>query len=556
MLSIVFVIKMCSMKKFARTAGIILIMLVGMAATYKTESNKEFEILKNIEIFVNLYQEINHYYVDDLDPGKLMRTGIDAMMASLDPFTNYISETDIEGYRFFSEGRYHGIGAASELIDGFNTITELYQDQPADKAGLKVGDKIVAVEGQDAKNRTPDELQEILRGYPGTEVDLTIRRPGKSGDFKIKLVRGEVEVQNVPYSGMIDNEIGYITLTTFTQNAGKNVADALRKLKQENPGLKGLIFDLRGNGGGLLSEAVNVSNVFIPKNELVVTTKGKIKERDSAFKTLNEAIDLNIPMVVLINKGSASASEIVSGVMQDYDRAVLMGQRSYGKGLVQNTRDLKYNAKVKMTIAKYYIPSQRCIQSVEYKNGEPVDISDDRRTAFKTRNGRTVLDGGGLAPDVLVEKPTERGILKSLIDENLVFDFVTRFCQANESIPSVENFHFTDFDGFLAFLNEKNYEYESDSEKALKTLEADASEEGLNLKSDIQQLRNKITSAKQDELTKYKSEIIDLIEKEISGRYYYQRGKVQMGLRNDLEIKEAAELLKDQARYKKILAIQ
>ncbi|MCB0611440.1 MAG: S41 family peptidase, partial [Lewinella sp.] len=252
----------------------------------------------------------------------------------------------------------------------------------------------------------------------------------------------------------------------------------------------------------------------------------------------------------------ASASEIVSGVMQDYDRAVLMGQRSYGKGLVQNTRDLKYNAKVKMTIAKYYIPSQRCIQSVEYKNGEPVDISDDRRTAFKTRNGRTVLDGGGLAPDVLVEKPTERGILKSLIDENLVFDFVTRFCQANESIPSVENFHFTDFDGFLAFLNEKNYEYESDSEKALKTLEADASEEGLNLKSDIQQLRNKITSAKQDELTKYKSEIIDLIEKEISGRYYYQRGKVQMGLRNDLEIKEAAELLKDQARYKKILAIQ
>ncbi len=544
------------MKKIIRTTGIILVMLIGMATTYRSEGNKEFEILKNIDIFVSLYQEINHYYVDDIDPGSLMRTGIDAMMASLDPFTNYISETDIEGYRFMTEGRYHGIGAVSQLMDDYVTITELYQDQPADKSGLKIGDKIIAVEGLDAKGKNPDELNEILRGYPGTEVSLTIRRSGKPGDFKVKLVRGEVEVPNVPYSGMVGSNIGYIALTTFTQDAGKNVSDALRKLKQENPGMKGLIFDLRGNGGGLLSEAVNVSNVFIPRNELVVTTKGKIKEWDRGFKTLNEPTDENIPVIVLINKGSASASEIVSGVLQDYDRAVLMGQRSYGKGLVQNTRDLKFNAKVKMTTAKYYIPSQRCIQSVEYKNGEPVDISNDRRTAFKTRNGRTVLDGGGVSPDILIEKPTEKGILKSLIDENLIFDYVTRFCQTHESIAGVEEFHFTEFENFLAFLDEKNYEYESESEKTLKSLEEKIMEEGISLKNDIQQLRTKIQSAKQGELIKYKEDIIDLVEKEISGRYYYQRGKVQMGLRNDIEIKEAVKLINDPALYKKTLAIQ
>lgn len=544
------------MKKIIRTTGILFVMLIGMATTYRSEGNKEFEILKNIDIFVSLYQEINHYYVDDIDPGSLMRTGIDAMMASLDPFTNYISETDIEGYRFLTEGRYHGIGAVSQLMDDYVTITELYKDQPADKSGLKIGDKIIAVEGLNAKGKNPDELNEILRGYPGTEVTLTIRRSGKPGDFKVKLVRGEVEVPNVPYSGMVGSEIGYVALTTFTQDAGKNVSDALRKLKQENPGMKGLIFDLRGNGGGLLSEAVNVSNVFIPRNELVVTTKGKIKEWDRGFKTMNEATDENIPVIVLINKGSASASEIVSGVLQDYDRAVLMGQRSYGKGLVQNTRDLKFNAKVKMTTAKYYIPSQRCIQSVEYKNGEPVDISDDRRTAFKTRNGRTVLDGGGVSPDILIEKPTEKGILKNLIDEQLIFDYVTRFCQLHESIPSIEEFHFTDFDNFLAFIDEKKYAYESESEKSLKELEEKSAEEGIILDNDIQQLRAKIQSAKQGELIKYKEEIMDLIEKEISGRYYYQRGKVQMGLRNDIEIKEAIKLLNDPARYKKTLGMQ
>ena len=542
------------MKRLIKFSAILVIFVFGVAATHSPTSDKYFEILKNIEIFTNLYREVNTYYVDDLDPGKLMRTGIDAMMESLDPYTNYISESDIEGYRFMTEGKYSGIGAMSKKMGDFVTITELYKDNSADKAGLRPGDQIVAIDGQSAKGRKPADVNNIMRGFPGTEVELTIRRPGEKGDKKVKLIREEVNVPNVPYKGMVSNDVGYVTLSTFTRDAGRNVANAFKELKKENPDMKGLIFDLRGNGGGLLNEAVNICNIFIPKGQIVVTTKGKVKDWDRSFKTLNPSMDEEVPVVILIDKNSASASEIVGGVLQDYDRAVLLGQRSYGKGLVQNTRDIGYNSKVKMTTAKYYIPSQRCIQSVEYEDGEPVDVPDDKRAKFKTRNGRMVLDGGGIAPDVVVNAHGESAIIKSLIRQNIIFDFVTDFCLKNESIAAIGDYHFEAYDDFLQFLNGQRFAYDSESERLLKKLKKESSQEGFELTSEIESLEKMIATAKEGELKKYKEDIIDMIEKEIAGRYYYQIGKIKMGLRNDKEIKEAVSLFGDLDKYNQLLA--
>lgn len=536
-----------------RIVGLLAILFIGMATTFRSDNNKYFEITKNIEIFTNLYKELNTYYVDDLDPGKLMRTGIDAMVESLDPFTNFYSESEIESYRFITEGRYNGIGAMSKKIGDYVTITELYEDQPADKAGLKPGDQIIAVDGKDAKGKTPDELNEFLRGFPGTEVELTIRRVGEPSDLELTLVRGEVNVPNVPYYGMVSDDIGYIALTTFTREAGRNVGNALKELQKEHPDMRGVIFDLRGNGGGLLSEAVNVSNVFIPKGELVATTKGKVKDWDRSFSTLNAPVDEEIPLIVLINKNSASASEIVSGVMQDYDRGVLMGQRSYGKGLVQNTRDVGYNARVKLTTAKYYIPSGRCIQSVKYEDGEPIHIPDSERTPFKTRNGRLVLDGGGVKPDVEIDQPTDLPVVKGLLEQNLIFDFVTEYTQDMDSIPPVEEYAFNDFDDFMKFLEKRNFSYDSDSEKLLNRLTATASTESYDFAGEIAQMEAKIKASKRDAVQANREAIVDQIEKEIASRYYYQTGKVKMRLKNDQEIEDAIDLLRDEQKYRSLL---
>jgi carboxyl-terminal processing protease len=542
------------MKRLFEFSTLAVLVSVLLAAGIPSDNgNKYFEISKNIEIFANTYKELNTYYVDDLDPGKLMRVGIDAMVNSLDPFTNYISENDIEGYRLLTEGKYNGIGAQSRPINNYITITELYQGQPADKAGLKIADQIIAVDGKDAKGKSLDELNEILRGFPGTAVELTIRRPGKTADFKVMLTREEVDVPNVPYHSMVSNDIGYVTLTTFTRDAGRNVANAVKELKEKNPNLKGIIFDLRDNGGGLLNEAVNVANVFIPKNELVVTTKGKVKEWDRSFKTLNSSVDEKIPLAVIIDKGSASASEIVCGVMQDYDRGVLLGQRSYGKGLVQNTRDVGYNAKVKLTTAKYYIPSGRCIQSVEYQNGEPVNIADNKRTPFKTRSGRTVLDGGGVKPDILLEHPEDNPIVKALINQELLFEYVTQYTLQHPTIAEPQDFHFTEFDNFVKYVENRNFSYETDSEKILKQLKEKALKDGLALDAEIKALENKIKLEKKTDITKLKAGLTDLIEKEIVGRYHYQTGKIKIGLRNDKEIEEAIKILRDNAQYQKVL---
>jgi carboxyl-terminal processing protease len=537
----------------AKILGLVTVLFIGISTTFTTDHGKYFEIAKNIEIFTNLYKEINTHYVDELDPGKLMRIGVDAMLESLDPYTNYISESEIEGFRYITEGKYNGIGAQIKIIDDYITITQPYENSPAFKAGLKAGDQLIAVDGKMAKGKTAEEVNEILKGYPGTEVELTVKRPGESKDLKINLVRDEVSVPNVPYSGMVSENVGYVALTTFTREAGRNVAGALKKLKEENENMKGIILDLRGNGGGLLAEAVNVSNVFIPKGSLVVTTKGKVKDWDRSFKTLNKSIDEDINLAVLIDHGSASASEIVSGVIQDFDRGILIGQRSYGKGLVQNTRDIGYNSKVKMTTAKYYIPSGRCIQSVEYLEGEPADIPDDKRAQFKTQNGRPVLDGGGVSPDIIIDEDADSDILRTLENKHLIFKFVTEFVLRNESIPAVEEFNFTDWDGFVQFLAKNNFDYNTESEKLLKKLKGQAEEDGYILSTDIETLEDKIIEAKKNDLNKHKEAIIDLIEKEIASRYYYEKGKIEIGLRNDLEIKESVKLLNDDQAYEKAL---
>jgi carboxyl-terminal processing protease len=527
-------------------------------ATTTVESGKYFEISKNIEIFTNLYKEINTFYVDDVDPSRLMRTGIDAMLESLDPYTNYISESEIEGFRMIVRGRYSGIGATINRKKGeeFPFVSESYENFPAQKAGIKAGDILLSIDGKTTKEKTTDDISNILRGAPETEVALELRRP--SGEkYKVNVTRQEVKVPNVPYYGMVNADIGYITLTTFTEQAGKNVANALNSLQADNPNMKGVIFDLRNNGGGLLNEAVNVSNVFVPKGEMIVNTRGKVKDRDQDFPTINSPVDLNIPLVVLINGGSASASEIVAGVIQDLDRGVLVGQKSYGKGLVQNTRDVGFNSRVKLTIAKYYIPSGRCIQAVSYKDGMPIEIPDSLKAVFRTKNNRPVLDGGGIFPDVKVIDDTNEKLVKVLMKQNLIFDFATNYVSTHSKIMAAKEFSLSDADYqfFVNSLSDKDYSYETASERALNNLERQAKEENYysELQADITSMKKQIQTDKANDLVKYKKSIKDLLEREVVSRYYYEKGRIQVGLKNDDEVKEAINLINNPARYNELL---
>jgi len=545
-------------KKNVTMLVLVVVAAFGLATTLAKEDNKYFEISKNIEIFSNLYKEINTFYVDDLDPSKIMRTGVDAMLESLDPYTNYISEAEIEGFRMLVKGRYSGIGATVNKMPGdiYPFITQPIEGFPAQKAGIKAGDILLEVDGQSTKDRSTDDVEQILRGATNSKVNLRLKNPVSEKEYNVSLTRGEVKIPNVPYSGMVDNGIGYINLTTFTQDAGKNIENALLALKKEGK-LEGVILDLRGNGGGLLIEAVNIVNIFTPKNELIVSTRGKVKDRDRNFGTLNNPADLDIPLIVLIDEGSASASEIVSGALQDLDRAVLVGQKSFGKGLVQNTREVGFNARVKMTIAKYYIPSGRCIQAVSYKDGEPVEIPDSLKAVFKTKNGRPVLDGGGIMPDVKMPAPKGKNVIRSLQRQNVIFDFATLYAGKNPSIADVKSFNITDADfaDFVKFANSKGFAYNSKTERYITTLEKKAKEEKYYdvIKSDLTQLKKKFAEEKINILKRYKSEISDLLQREIASRYYYERGRVEVGLANDSEVKKAIELIKSTGKFKEIL---
>ncbi len=528
-------------------------MLSGIAAV-TVHNDKLFEISKNLEIFISVYKELNTNFADDLDPSTLMRTAIDAMTHSLDPYTNFVSESQVESYWINEDEKYQGIGAKVSKIENKLRVIEPYEGGPALKAGIKAGDEIISVDGINIEGKKLEEINAILRGIPGTTVKLGIKQSGKDITEDKTLTRGEVNIPNVPYSGFVSDDVGYISLTVFTQNAGANITKALKDLKAQNPNMAGVILDLRQNGGGLLHEAVNICNIFIPNGEIVVTTKSKVKERDQTFKTLAPPTDLDIPLAILIDKRSASASEIVSGVIQDLDRGVLIGQRSFGKGLVQNTKDLPYNARLKLTTSKYYIPSGRCIQGVAYENGEPKDIPDSQRSKFKTKNGRIVMDGGGVAPDIKLPGKNILPVTQALLDQYVIFEYANKYCQGKDSISKVGIFQFTDYNDFLTFVKNRNFKYESEAEKhLLKAKEALEKTNDKELGSEIAKLQQKIILSKAEELQMAKEQIIDEIEKEIITRYYFQKGKVQQTLDDDAEVKEAISVLKDTNKYKKLL---
>ncbi len=546
---------------FKKWTVIALVALVS-AGLFSFKSNY-FEISKNLDIFASLYKELNTYYVDDVEPADIMRKGIDAMLKSLDPYTNYISEAEIEGYKMQTTGKYGGIGAAIRKRGDWVVISEPYQGFPADKAGLKAGDRIKEIEGKTAKGKNTDEVSKILRGQPGTEVNFKIERPGEPKDIPIKLVREKVKIPSVPYAGMLNEDVAYIKLNSFTQKCSNEVIKAYDQLKKEND-VKGLVFDLRGNPGGLLEEARHVSNIFVDKDLEIVSTKGKIAEWDKTLKAKREATDAEIPLVILTNKSSASASEIVSGVTQDYDRGVIIGQRTFGKGLVQSTKNLGYNSKLKLTTAKYYIPSGRCIQAINYaekgKDGEVAKMPDSLRTAFKTKNGRTVYDGGGIEPDIKIERKKYANITNSLLRNHHIFDFATDYVLAHDSISSAKDFELSDkdFEDFVTFISDKKYDYKTKSEKLLKNLKKSTEDENYYeaVKVDLADLEKKIQHDKENDIQKHKEEIKNLMELEIISRYYYSKGKIQASLDRDEEVLKAIEVLGDAKQYEDILTME
>ena len=541
--------KLLQFKYFAMIGGFLLL------ASFSSDKGKYYEIAKNLEIFTNLYKEVNTYYVDDLDPSELMRKGVDAMLASLDPYTNYISETDIEGYRYYTEGKYHGIGADVKDAGDRLLFTSVLADGPADKAGLVPGDVVIKIDGQSAQDKKAEDLLSVFQGVPGTSFNITVKKTDNTIK-SLTITREDVGVNNVPYSGMLPNDIGYISLSVFSRNAANNIKKALSDLKSAHPDMKGLVLDLRGNGGGLLSEAVDIVNIFEPADELVVTTKGKVIEWDRTYATRGNPVDLEIPLAILTNKNSASASEIVSGSIQDLDRGVIIGQLTYGKGLVQNTKDLGYNSKVKLTTAKYYIPSKRCIQSVEYNDdGEPIHIPDSERAVFYTKNGRPVLDGGGITPDIKLQEKANTPVLKALQKQFVIFDFVTELIQNGEKMDSLELYHFTQFNKFTDFLKRKNFDYDTESEKLLQDLIEKGNEEGLagSFDPSIKAMQAAIDQKKSQEIAQNKTIIISEIEKELASRMQHIKGKIKMSLRNDEEVQKAIEVLSDSAQYKSIL---
>lgn len=549
------------MKKIFKYSFIsVLVVVVPMFFyAYKDSGDKYFQIAKNLDIFATLFKEVNTYYVDEVNPSDLMREGIDAMLESLDPYTQYIPENKIEDYRTMTTGQYGGIGSIIGNRDGKIMILMPYEGFPAQKAGLKIGDEIIAVDGKDVTGKDTEEISTLLKGQSGTEVKITIRRYGKEEPLDVSLTREKISISNVPYYGMVTDSVGFIKLEDFTSDASSEVEKALKALKDK--GAKKLILDLRGNPGGLLSEAVNISNIFVPKGREIVSTKGKVSEWNKTYKALNNPVDTDIPLIVLTSNSSASASEIVSGVMQDYDRGVLVGRQTYGKGLVQATRPLSYNSKLKITTAEYYIPSGRCIQSVDYSEEEKEDgeqIDDSLRIKFETKNGRTVFDRDGIKPDVTVEDQEYKKITQTLIEEGLIFDYATRFYYEHDSIAPAKSFEISDkqYNDFKTWLKDKKYDYTTKVEKNIDELIKNAKKEKYydSIKNRIDSLHRKVKHNKEEDLANFKAEIIEVLEKEITSRFYLKKGAIEASFDEDEDINEALELFHKMPEYKRILA--
>lgn len=541
------------MKKRINRLVILPVILIGIFIGTVSFKSDFFEIAKQIEIFTTLFKEINMNYVDETNPAELMDTAIKSMLTDLDPYTNYWNEQDVEASRINSAGEYTGIGALVKSGPEAITVVEAYKDYPADKAGLKAGDKIISI-GNIKVADFKEDAGELLNGAPDSNIKITFLRQGETKTTTLQ--RGAVELNAVPFYKLLDDNSGYIVLSRFNAKASAEVARALKDLRTQ--GAEKIILDLRGNPGGLLSEAINVSNIFLPREELIVTTKSVIEKYNKEYFTQKEPIDTKIPLVVLVNGRSASASEIVAGAIQDLDRGVIVGARSFGKGLVQRPRELAYGTQLKITISRYYTPSGRCIQALDYRrrdeDGKAVRTQVDDYNEFSTRNGRKVYDGGGILPDIKLETSEFSDITQSLLVQDAIFDYATEYYYSHE-LNSPENFEFsdTDFNNFKTFLNKSDFEFVTATEKELDEMLEKAEDENLKISSEISGIKLQIDTYKKQELERKKPEIVSLLTDEIIKRYFYKEGLYEYYTENNPEIEAAKSILNNPAEYSKVL---
>ncbi|MCF8379875.1 MAG: S41 family peptidase [Bacteroidales bacterium] len=549
--------------KLFKNKGLVLagIIIIGFSFWgFEKISDKDFNIIKNLDVFYSLFREVNLFYVDDTDPEKLIETGINSMLESLDPYTVYIPESKMDDFSFMTTGKYGGIGSLIRKSGDYVMIAEPYEGSPSALSGLRAGDLIISVDNYSTKGQELSIISEKLKGDPNTEVRLVIQKPGSKKQEKITLIRKEIQIDNVSYSGMLAEKTGYIMLSNFTLGASREVENAFVKLKSE--GAEKLILDLRGNPGGLLIEAVRICNLFVPKGELIVSTRGKVKQWDQEYRTQSEPLDTEIPIIVLVNRASASASEIVSGALQDLDRAFIVGQRTFGKGLVQTTRELKYNGQLKVTTAKYYIPSGRCIQALDYSNrnedGSVGHIPDSLISKYTTKNGRVVYDGGGVQPD-LVDTSEELSQLSiQLYINNMFFDFATDYVVKNPVEPKLEGFAISesDYEKFKKFVISKGFDYQTQSEGKLNDLIKVAKSEKFytEAEAEILALREKLKHDNDKDLDIFKTEIVSFLNEEIISRYYFQKGRIKLSVDDDKTIEKSLKLLSKDNELKEILS--
>jgi len=544
------------MKQYKLAAFFTLIAFASLTWSFKEDL---FQVSKNLDIFASLYKEININYVEETNPSDLMRNGIDAMLGNLDPYTEYIPESEIEDYKLhYVSTQYGGIGTTIFSRNGNVYVSEVFEGFPAQKADIRPGDQIMKINGIDLNSKNSDEVSQLLKGSKGAEIKLLVKR-GDDQPKEITLTRDEIRQPNVSYYGMVNGNMGYIKLDRFLENSGDEVTNALTELKKKNP--EGIILDLRSNGGGILQEAVKIVNLFVPKGVEIVSQRGKIKEKNFTYTTTSNPVAPDLPLVVLVNSRSASASEIVAGSLQDLDRAVIVGQRSYGKGLVQQTFPLPYNSLVKITIAKYYVPSGRCIQALDYTHrkddGSVVKVADSLMHEFKTKDGRSVYDGSGIYPDVFVKQDRFASITASLISKLLIFDYATLYREKHAKIGDPATFTLSngDYNDFIKFLSDKNYSYNSPSEKLLDQLKTEATKEKQfdQVQSEYDALKTKLAETKKNDLLLHKDEIKQLLENEIVSRYYFEKGRYQANFKYDKELAEAVKTLQDKPRMDAIL---
>lgn len=545
--------------KHLRKLTVAVVCVVGLGFFAFRNDERFFEIARNLDIYATLFKELNRYYVDEINPNRLTKMSIESMLKNLDPYTNFYAEDEIEDYRTMTTGQYTGIGAVITTNKGKNIIYSILEGSPAEKSGLHIGDEIIKIDGVDLTTRKDANPDKLMKGQANSVVKLAVRRVGSKDPIEVSVTREFVKTGNVPYYGMLSDDVGYIDLKDFNQTAAREVKTALVELKGK--GMKKLVLDVRENPGGLLDQAVLICNLFIPKDAEVVSNRGKVTEWNKTYTAPMAPVDTEMPMVVLVNGRSASASEIVSGVIQDYDRGVLIGQRTYGKGLVQTTRDLSYNTKLKVTVAKYYIPSGRCIQAIDYSHrnadGSVGKVPDSLKVAFKTRNGRVVYDGGGVEPDVATELVNRTPIINSLNSKGLIFDYTLQYRATHPTIKTAKEFELSDADyqAFVTWLKDKEYDYTTQVEKDLGELEASAKKEKYFdvIQEQFKALKTKLTHSKDSDLMMFKKDIKQLLEREIVSHYYLQKGEREFVFRTDAEVKAALDLFKDMPRYDKIL---